>query len=236
MFDNLTDGFDLYLRGSTLFAYLAAYAAGVLVSFTPCTYPLIPITVSYIGGKSRGSRAAGFFLSLAYVIGTSLTYTALGSVAAVSGSLFGSFQSSPWPNLVIANICILMGLSMLEMFSLPVPRFLSGSHVASRRGGIIGGLLLGAASGLIMSPCTTPVLGVLLSFVATKQNVFFGMSLLFVFAFGMGSLLLFLGTFAGLLATLPKAGPWMVSIQRLFGWVFIAIGEYFLVIAGKFMI
>jgi thiol:disulfide interchange protein DsbD len=72
--------------------------------------------------------------------------------------------------------------------------------------------------------------------VATKQNIVYGMSLLFVFAFGMGSLLIILGTFTGLLTSLPKSGPWMVAIQKLFGWIFIGIGEYFLIVAGKFMV
>jgi thiol:disulfide interchange protein DsbD len=77
---------------------------------------------------------------------------------------------------------------------------------------------------------------VLLSYVATQQNPIFGTSLLFVFAFGMGTLLIVLGTFTGLLANLPRAGGWMVIIQKAFGWVLIALGEYFLITAGQFMI
>ncbi len=236
MFENLTNGLDLYLHGSAFLAYLAAFIGGVLVSFTPCMYPLIPITVSFIGSHSKGARCDGFFLSLFYVLGTSLTYTILGSIAGLTGGFFGAIQTNPWTNFVMANVFILMGLSMLDVFSLPLPRIFSSPMFTLRKKGYLGSLLLGIASGIIMSPCSAPVLAVLLTYVATKQNVIYGMSLLFVFAFGMGSLLIILGTFTGLLTSLPKSGPWMVAIQKLFGWIFIGIGEYFLIVAGKFMV
>lgn len=235
MIEGFINGFDTYIQGSILLAYVAVYIGGVLVSFTPCIYPVIPITVAYIGSQSTGSKIKGFFLSVVYVIGTSITYTILGSIAALSGQLFGSIQTNPWTYLIVANICILMGLSMLGVFTLPLPGFLSRSR-SSRKKGYIGSFLLGAASGLILGPCTAPVLGALLGYVATKQNVFFGMSMLFVFAFGMGTILIILGTFTGLLASIPKAGQWMVKIQKAFGWALLALGEYFLIIAGTFMI
>jgi cytochrome c-type biogenesis protein len=235
MIEGFINGFDTYIQGAILLAYVAVYIGGVLVSFTPCIYPVIPITVAYIGSQSTGSKIKGFFLSVVYVIGTSITYTILGSIAALSGQLFGSIQTNPWTYLIVANICILMGLSMLDVFTLPLPGFLSRSR-SSRKKGYIGSFLLGAASGLILGPCTAPVLGALLGYVATKQNVFFGMSMLFVFAFGMGTILIILGTFTGLLASIPKAGQWMVKIQKAFGWALLALGEYFLIIAGTFMI
>ena len=217
-------------------AFAAAYLGGVLVSFTPCMYPLIPITVSYIGAQGKISRTTGFFLSLLYVLGTSVTYTILGSIAGLTGSFFGELQTNPWMNLIIANIFILMGLSMLDVFVLPLPDLLRSQLFSPKRRGFSGALLLGIASGLIMSPCSAPVLTVLLSFVATKQNILFGMILLFVFAFGMGTLLIILGTFTSLLTSIPKSGPWMVRIQKLFGFIFIAMGEYFIITAGKYMV
>lgn len=236
MFENLTSGLDIYLQGSVLLALLSSYIGGVLVSFTPCMYPLIPITVSLIGSQGRGSRMNGFLLSLVYVLGTSLTYMVLGIITGLTGNFFGTIQTNPWTNLVVANIFILMGLSMLDVFFIPLPRFFSSPMFTTRRKGMLGALLLGIASGIIMSPCSAPVLAVLLSYVATKQNIVFGMALLFVFAFGMGTILILLGTFTALLTSLPQSGPWMVRIQKLFGCIFIAMGEYFLVTAGKFML
>lgn len=236
MLEQLTGSLSTYIQGSLLLALAASYLGGVLVSFTPCVYPLIPITVSYIGAQGKASRTSGFFLSVLYVLGTSIAYTTLGIIAGLTGAFFGSVQTNPWVNLVMANIFILMGLSMLDVFSLPMPRFLSGQLFNPGRKGYLGAFLLGIASGLIMSPCSVPVLAVLLSYVATRQNIPFGMALLFVFSFGMGTLLILMGTFTGLLTSLPRSGPWMVRIKKLFGVIFIAIGEYFLVNTGKFLV
>ncbi|MBN1636778.1 MAG: sulfite exporter TauE/SafE family protein [Deltaproteobacteria bacterium] len=236
MIQTLLNNFDFYLQSSVFLTLLAAYLGGVLVSFTPCIYPVIPITVAYVGGQSHGSKTKGLLLSIIYVLGTAVTYTALGGIAAMSGLFFGQIQTSPWTYFIVANICILMGLAMLDVFTFPLPGFLSQAHTAATKKGVLGGFLLGIASGLVLGPCTAPVLGVLLSYVATKQNVFYGMSLLFVFAFGMGTLLILVGTFTGLLTNLPKAGAWMIKIQKTFGWLLIAIGEYFLFTAGTFSI
>lgn len=235
MIQNFLDGLDAYLQGAPLLAYLAAYLGGFLVSLTPCVYPVIPITVAYIGGQSGGSRGRAFLLSVAYVLGMSCTYTVLGIVAALTGTLFGSVQSSPWTYLAVANVCILLGLSMFDVFTLPLPRFLGGGGGKARRG-FGGALLVGAASGLVLGPCTAPVMAVLLGYVASEGNVVFGTSLLFAFAFGMGTLQILVGTFSGLLAGLPAAGAWMVRVKQFFGWVLIAMGEYFLLTAGTLMV
>jgi thiol:disulfide interchange protein DsbD len=234
MLESFIQGLSVYLRESFLLAYLAVYLGGVLVSFTPCVYPVIPITIAFIGARGGGSRGRGFLLSVVYVLGMAATYTALGAVAALSGKLFGQAQTSPWIYLVIANLCLIMGLSMLGVFTLPVrvPQFVTRLQPRSPSKGLASGFLIGAASGLVMGPCTAPVLAVLLGYVATRQELPYAMSLLFVFSLGMGTLLIVLGTFAGLLAGLPKSGPWMTRISHLFGWIMIAAGQYFLIQAG----
>ena len=231
--ENFIDGLSVYLHGSFILAYLAAYLGGVFVSFTPCMYPVIPITLAFIGAHGSGSKVKGFVLSIVYVLGMSLTYTALGAVAALTGKLFGQIQTNPWTYFIVANICILMGLSMLEVFTLPVrvPGFVT--KVQSRRKGLLGSFFIGAVSGLVVGPCTAPVFAVLLSYVATSQDIIFGMSLFFIFALGMGTFLIILGTFAGLLASIPKSGMWMTRINQMSGWILLAIGEYFLIMAGS---
>ena len=196
--ENFASNFEFYLHKSAILALFAAYAGGLLVGFTPCIYPVVPIIVGFIGGRGSGSKLKSFVLSLLYVVGMALSYTILGGVAALSGKLFGQIQTNPWIYFVVANICILLGLSMMDVFnlSLSMPRFLSQAREV-KRGGALSSLLLGATSGLLVGPCTAPALAVLLLFVATRQNVPFGMSLLFVFAFGMGTLMIILGTFAG---------------------------------------
>ena len=234
MIEPFIEGLSVYLQESFILAYMAVYLGGVLVSFTPCVYPVVPVTIAFIGARASGSKRRGFLLSVVYVLGMAVTYTVLGGIAALSGKLFGQLQTNPWTYFLMANICILMGLSMLEVYLLPIriPQFIARIQPRSQSQGLVSSFLVGAASGLIMGPCTAPVLAVLLGYVATRQNFYYAMSLLFVFAFGMGTLLMILGTFAGLLANLPKSGPWKTKISHLFGWIMFAAGEYFLIQAG----
>ena len=219
------------LQSFSLTAYLIVFAAGVLTSFTPCVYPMIPVTVTYIGGASAGSKRRAALRTLVYVLGIAVVYSALGAFAALSGRFFGQISSSPWVLFAVGNVIILFGLSMLDAIVIPVPGILA----RGARGGdnYLGALVMGMASGLVAAPCTAPVLGTLLLFVGSSGNVAYGASLLFVFAFGLGFLLLLLGTFAGALASLPKAGAWMVTIKKIFGYGMILVGEYFLIQMGK---
>jgi cytochrome c-type biogenesis protein len=234
MVDRFINDLSAHLQSSYLLSYLAVYLGGVLVSFTSCVYPVIPITVGFIGARAAGSRMRGFLLSLTYVLGMAVIYTTLGAAAALSGKLFGRIQANPWTHFIIGNLCILMGLAMLDVFTLHVrtPTFLTKVQPRKKTKGVIGSLLVGGASGLVMGPCTAPVLAVVLGYAATRQNVVFASSLLFVFALGMGTLLILIGTFAGLLANLPKSGIWMTRIGHFFGWILLGTGEYFLINAG----
>ncbi|WP_367360114.1 cytochrome c biogenesis protein CcdA [Syntrophus buswellii] len=234
MMESFLGGLSGYMADSLFAAYLAAYLGGVLVSFTPCVYPVMPVVIAYIGAQGAQSRARAFFLSLAYVLGLALTYAVLGGVSALTGQLFGRFQNSFLTSFLVANVCIFMGLAMLDVFSISIriPGFMARSEKGILSSGILGSLVIGITSGLLVGPCSAPVFSVLLAYVASRQNVFFGMSLLFVFALGMGTLLLAVGSFAGLLTGLPKSGLWMVRIKQGCGWLLLATGEYFLIRAG----
>jgi len=225
---------ETFLQGSIIIAFVSAYAAGLMTSLTPCVYPVIPITVAYIGVQKSESALKRALVSIIYVLGMSVTYTALGAFAAMTGMLFGQIQSNPWLYFVIANICLIMGLSMMGFFniSIPLPAFLSSAQRTSSRGSLIGSFSVGVMSGLIVGPCTTPVLAALLTIIASQQNVALGMSLMFVFAVGMGTLLIAIGSFARLITRLPKSGTWMVWVNRIFGLILICVGEYFLIKAG----
>ncbi|MEW6333733.1 MAG: cytochrome c biogenesis protein CcdA [Thermodesulfobacteriota bacterium] len=234
MIEHFISGLSGYVQESFLLAYIAVYLGGVLVSFTPCIYPLIPITVAFIGANGRGSKSRGFVMAVMYVLGMAFTYTFLGVFAALSGKLFGQIQSNPWTYFIVGNLCIIMGLSMMDLFSLRIrtPDFVTRVQLQKNVPGLMGSFLVGAASGFVISPCTAPALAVVLGYVATQQNVAFASSLMFVFALGMGTLLILLGTFAGLLAGLPRSGAWMARVSHLFGWVLLGTGEYFLISAG----
>jgi thiol:disulfide interchange protein DsbD len=211
---------------------------GLVISFTPCTYPLIPVTVGLIGAQGSSSKLRGFFLSLFYVAGIALTYSILGGAAALSGRIFGQMQTTPWTYFIMANLCLVMGLSMFDVFniSLPVPHKLMKLTGENNKKRFLDNFLIGAVSGVVIGPCTAPALAVLLGYVAVKTNLLLGMSLLFVFALGMGTLLIIVGTFAGVIAALPKSGTWMTKIKFISGLILIGAAEYFLYIAGTLSI
>jgi len=215
-------------------AYAIAFLGGILVSFTPCVYPVLPVTVGYIGSRTGGSRRRAFLLSATYATGMALTYAALGMAAGLSGSVFGKATAHPLSYLVLGNVCILFALSVFDVFHLSTPAILSragGTGSAPR--GMGGAFVVGLLSGFVVGPCTAPVLGGLLLYVGASGHPVFGATLLFTFALGMGTPVVALGTFAGLLANLPKAGEWTMKVQRAFGVLLLLAGEYLLLEAGK---
>jgi cytochrome c-type biogenesis protein len=229
-----------YLSAGSLMAYPIAFGAGLLISFTPCVYPIIPIQLGFIGGQTASARAGGksgrwrgFTLSVLFVTGMAIVYAALGAFASLTGALFGVWASSPWAYMVVGNVILLMALSMLDVIRLPAPRFLSNWNPQRKGGGYISALLIGASSGLLVGPCTAPALGAALAYVAAQGNLLFGTTVLFVFAIGMGALMIALGACGGALAALPRSGEWMVKVKKGFGFAMILIAQYLFVQAGQ---
>jgi thiol:disulfide interchange protein len=228
-----------YLSASSLLAYPAAFVAGMLISFTPCVYPVIPIQLGFIGGQTANSvttgrlSTRGFTLSMLFVTGMSIVYAALGAFASLTGTIFGVWATSPWTYIAVSNVILLLALSMLDVFQLPTAQFLASWNPKRKGKGYISALLVGAASGVVVGPCTAPALGAALTYVGTQGNVFFGTSVLFVFAFGMGALMIALGTFSGALAAMPRSGQWMVRVKKAFGVIMIVVAEYLLLQAGQ---
>ena len=217
------------LQSGSWTAVFFVFAAGVITSFTPCVYPVYPVTITYIGGSAGGDRRRAFALSLVYVVGLATIYAALGVTAALLGKIFGSFWRTAWVYAPIGILLIGFGLTMFDVFTISLPSSLTGLQGAGvRRGGFLGALLIGVAAAFVTAPCSAPVLGALLIHVAAAQNVVWGAFLLFVFALGIGLLLLLLGVFAGLLTSLPRPGPWMNAVKWGFGVVMIGIGLFYL--------
>jgi thiol:disulfide interchange protein DsbD len=217
------------LASGSFAAIFVVFAAGVVTSFTPCVYPVYPVTITYIGGAAGGDRRRALALSLVYVFGLAAIYALLGVTAALLGQKFGSAWQSPWVFGVIGLVLIGFGLSMFDVFTIALPSRLTGIQGAGvRRGGYLGALLIGVAAAFVTAPCTAPVLGTILIYVFSGQSVLWGGFLLFVFALGIGLLLLLLGVFAGLLTSLPRPGRWMNAVKWGFGTLMIAIGLYWL--------
>ena len=234
---NLAASLEGALGSSLLFSAGICFGGGVLASLSPCVYPLLPVVATYVGSRSIGeqTRTKAFFMSLAYVLGLAMVYTALGMVAAMTGSLFGGIASTPWARIAVANVFIFLGLNILDVFPLPLFSGQGGSSGSDRQG-FLGAFTLGAASGVVASPCTAPVLGVVLTYVATTQDVLWGGALLFAFSLGLGLLLLIVGTFSGVLTALPRPGNWMNHLKKGLGLIMILLGEYYLILAGQVML
>ena len=239
--ETFVEHLQIYLSTNSLLAYPAAFIAGLLISFTPCVYPVIPIQLGFIGGQVAAPvenenkpafSSRGLMLSLFFVTGMSLVYAALGAFAALTGTLFGSWAASPWTYILMGNVVLLLALSMFDVFSLQAPQFLSRWNPGSQGKGYVSALLVGASSGLIVGPCTAPALGATLAYVGTQGNLFFGATVLFVFAFGMGALMILLGAFSGLLTALPRSGAWMQRVKIIFGVLMVIIAQYLFVQAG----
>jgi len=219
----LEDALD---RGSWL-AFLLVFLGGILASFTPCVYPMIPITVGFIGGSAKGNPAKGFVMSLWYVLGIAVVYSTLGLVAAATGGAFGQATQTPLFAGIVATVIGAMGLSMAGLFDIQPPSSLT-TRIGGARTGFLGPLLMGMAMGLIAAPCVGPVLIVLLTWVATTGNLLLGFWLLFTFALGLGMLFIALGTFSGLLTALPGAGAWMEQVKHFFALVLYGLALWFL--------
>jgi len=222
--DRITNALE---RGSWL-AFLLVFFGGILTSLTPCVYPMIPITLAVIGAQATGNRMKGFILSIFYVLGIAVTFSALGIFAAKTGALFGTFAQHPVIQVIIAVIFLTMGLSMLGAFVMQMPPALAGKLRGKQRKGFLGAFLTGLVAGLIVSPCISPLLVVILTWVARSGSMLLGFGLLFSFAIGLGVLFIIIGTFSGVLKNLPRTGIWAELIEKGFGLLLIVLAIFFI--------
>ncbi|MCF6437427.1 cytochrome c biogenesis protein CcdA [Pseudoalteromonas sp. MMG022] len=204
---------------------LAAFGAGVLASLSPCIYPLLPITVAMLAPKA-GNQVRAVQNAALYCLGFALLYALLGLLAAQTGQLFGQVASNPWLLIGFANLLLYMAAIMKGWLTLPSLFIFNSARSRNP-------LLMGATSGLVAAPCTSPVLMGLLVLVANQQHVWLGGMLLFFFALGMSSLLFLAGTFSQLLARLPKSGPWLSIAPNIFALLLFVMAQFYLIKAGQ---
>ncbi|ASP38703.1 cytochrome C biogenesis protein [Bacterioplanes sanyensis] len=213
----------LQAQDYSLWVVALVFATGVLTSLTPCVYPMIPVTAAVIGHQAS-KPASAVWLTLVYVLCLALVYALLGVLAASSGQLFGSVASHPLTLVVMASFCWLMAAWMMGWVRIPMPQWSSSNRHSALLNVAIAGLL----SGLVMAPCTSPVLGMLLLYVASQGDQLWAALLMFAFAVGMSLLLMAVGSFSGLLNRLPKSGAWMTLVTRFFAALMALAGAFFL--------
>jgi thiol:disulfide interchange protein DsbD len=224
---------DMLKQDSLLLTLLAFFAGGLLLSFTPCVFPMYPILTGIIVGQAKNkvlTTKHAFTLSFFYVQGMAITYTILGIVVALAGAQFQAMFQHPIVLIVLSVLFIFLAFSMFGFFNLALPASwqnkLNNLSNQQKGGSIAGVVMMGVISGLVASPCTTaPLTGALL-YISQTGDVVLGASALYALSLGMGIPLLILGSSGGKL--LPKAGAWMNIIKNIFGLLLLAVPIFLL--------
>jgi thiol:disulfide interchange protein DsbD len=206
---------------------LLVFLGGLALNLTPCVYPLIPITVGYFGGQSEGSTTKLFFMGILFILGLAVTYSAIGVVTSLTGAIFGALLQNPIVILIVVAIMLALSLSMFGVYEFKLPDSLV-NKAGGAKAGLYGAFFMGLTMGIVAAPCIGPFVLGLVTYVATKQDPFFGFLLFFVLAVGLGTPYLFLAVFSGKIKNLPRAGEWMDAVKHIFGFILVGMALYFL--------
>ena len=226
MIDAWLQSLSELFRESVWLAPFLAFLAGVLTSFTPCSLSAIPLIVGYVGGTGQRSTKRAFGLSMIFVLGSAITFTILGAVASLAGGMISA--AGNWWYLILGVLMVLMALQTFEVFT-----FIPATYLVSKnkKRGWLGALVAGILGGIFSSPCSTPMLVVLLAEVAGGGNLLWGIFLLLLYAIGNGTLAVIAGTSVGFVQKLSSSGSYgKVSriLQMITGVLILALGLYFL--------
>jgi len=213
-----------WLGGSPFLAYLGVFAGGILSSSSPCVLATIPLVIGYVGGYAGGDRRKALLYSLTFILGLSITFTIFGAIASFIGGLFGVVGRTWY--FVVGGIAIAIGLHLIGIYewnlSIPV-------QFQPKRRGMIGAFLLGLVFGMVSSPCATPILVLILTFVASKGEILYGTSLLFVYAVAHCALIFLAGVATGFAERFVKSkGILNVTTwaKRVGGSIVFLVGAY----------
>lgn len=229
MLDELVTNAGQYVDTNPWLAIAAVFVGGVLTASNPCVLAMIPLMMSFVAGRKeeRAGILRAFGFSVVFVVGLSISFTVLGMVAALAGTIYGDV-SGIW-NWVVAAVCIVMGLHLAELFTVPIPSL--ANRVQPRTKGLVGALMLGLLFGLVSAPCAGPILVVLLTYLAgSGATVPYGGLLLFSYALGHSLLILIAGTSMGAARTLienKQMTRTMGILRKCAGVVIVLVGIYF---------
>ncbi|ALN82410.1 protein-disulfide reductase DsbD [Lysobacter antibioticus] len=220
------------LKGANRYwALLTFFGFGLLLAFTPCVLPMVPILSGLIVGQGPGlSARRAFSLSLVYVLASAVVFTLAGIVAGLAGANLQIAFQTPWVIVLFALLFVVLSLSSFGLYELQLPHALrsrlSEASNRQRSGSWLGVASMGALSALIVGPCVAPPLAAAVLYIGQTRDPVFGGAALFALAMGMGAPLIVFGVAAG--KGLPTTGPWMVAVQRAFGLIFIGMAVWML--------
>jgi cytochrome c biogenesis protein CcdA len=220
------EGIAEYIQGNPLVAVIAVFAGGLMSASSPCVLAIMPMVIGYVGGHSGGDRKKAVAYSLLFALGLSITFTILGAAAALFGRMMGDVgQIWYW---IVAGMAIAMGLSLMGVFEIRIP---FASKMQTKKRGALGAFLLGLLFGVVSSPCATPVLVLILTFVASQGQVAYGILLLFVYAVGHCALIVLAGVVTGFVESFVQAKGvvnFSAWAKRVSGALIILAGLYLL--------
>lgn len=204
---------------------MGVFVGGMALNLTPCVYPLIPITISYFGGRSGKKEIARH--ASCYVLGIAVTNSMLGVFAALTGGLMGAILQHPAVLICLALLLTVFAASLFGFWELSVP-FQVMQFATRSRAGLLGSLFMGLMMGIVAAPCIGPFVLGLFTWVAGMGSVWLGFLIFFILSLGLGLPFFFLALFSGSINRLPKSGEWMHWVRKLMGWVLIGMAVYFL--------
>lgn len=213
---------------SWTFRIILIFLLGMLMSLTPCIYPMIPITAGILQTQESRSLIMSFLLALSYTFGLATTFAILGLLAAFAGQAMGQLMYHPAFIIPLVIMLIYLAFAMMGFYDMYIPRFLQPRDHQVKGGSFISVFMFGIISGIVASPCLSPGLVCLLCMVTTWGSALLGFIVLFAFGLGLSIPLLIIGTFSNSLSLLPRAGMWMVEIKKLFGILMLFMCGYFL--------
>lgn len=215
-------------RYGYILAFIAMYILGLGLTLTPCVYPIIPITIGFFGAQSGGRWTKQLLVAGVFGVGIAISYAAVGTFAALSGSLMGAALQNIWVLVALATICIIMGLNAFGAFELRLPGWFMNLAGGSSRKGIVGAAVMGLTMGIASAPCLAAFIISLLAFVGQKGDPILGFSMFLMLGLGLATPFVALGTFSGMVHKIPKSGEWLVYAKKVMGSLLFAAALYFL--------
>jgi len=221
------------MGGHNILTFISFFFAGLAVNLTPCVYPMLTVTASLFKPKkdSKETLRHSFIKALVYVLGIALMYSTLGYFAASTGKVFGAALQN---SLVLGGVAVMMfilALSMFGFFQISVPSQWLNSLGGLRKANYLGLFISGMLVGVFAAPCIGPPVIALLAAVADNGDPKYGFIAFFIFSLGLGFPYLLLGTFSSLVTKLPKAGGWLIWVERAFGVILLGFGIFYLSLA-----
>lgn len=218
---------EQFNNGNMWFSLIIIFIGGLALNLTPCVLPMIPVNIAIIGaGAQAGSRIRGFFIGFVYALGIAMVYGIVGGIVVITGSTFGTLNSSPWFNLSISLIFIILSLAMFDIFTIDFSKFQTSGYSIINKSPVAIVFLIGGVSALLAGACVAPVVIAVLIFASQiySQGNFIGIFLPFFLGLGMSSIWPFAG--AGL-SLLPRPGKWMLFVKKIFAVLILLSGFYY---------